>query len=155
MAGEAHGVPILTGLLPLIGRAVLIHGLHGKPGELETSVQHPGSAQLWSHAVQAVSCIQRRCWAHTGVGRLWEPTQVSFSASEGWGGRPWSYEATRALRAPSPCHPRCILYPENFAVTWPSLPLSPIMLQSSTLGCCVLVTWSPSSPRNQSVPKSF
>lgn len=64
MAGEAHGVPILTGLLPLIGRAVLIHGLHGKPGELETSVQHPGSAQLWSHAVQAVCRASLGCLLH-------------------------------------------------------------------------------------------
>ena len=64
--------------------------------------------------------------------------------------------STRALRAPSPCHPRCRAYPENFAVPWPSLLLpSQIMLQSSKLGCGMLITWPLSSPRNQSVPKSF
>lgn len=55
-----------------------------------------------------------------------------------------------------PLSPQMYIVPKNFAVTWPSLlPRSPIMLQSLKLGCCMLIMQSPSSPRNQSVPKSF
>ena len=55
-----------------------------------------------------------------------------------------------------PLSPQMYTVPKNFAVTWPSLrPRSPIMLQSLKLGCCMLIMQSQSSPRNQSVPKSF